>query len=207
MIRAVPCCMTARAGGVISVVATIGTQIVTDNFNRADGTLGANWTTGSGTGHTDLLQIASNVVIAIANNNDCDSFWNPWTSGDDQYSQAEITASTTTAGAGYGPAVRRSSTAGTETFYRLVVDASGNYELGRFNANSFTSLRTGTVSFVSGKKLGLAIQGSTLKIWYDGVQVGTDFTDSSPIASGLPGLAYSSTVTGSLDNWDAGTVP
>jgi hypothetical protein len=184
----------------------IGTQTLTDNFNRAnENPLAGNWTVSTASGD-DKLQLLTNAVTYAAIGSDSEAFWTSWASGDDQYSQAEITAgSTGGSGEGIGVCVRRSSTASTKTLYRLVIDHTGDYELSKLVAGVFTSLRTGTVSYVAGQKLGLSVLGTTLKIWYNNSQVGSNVIDSS-IASGLPGIAYSSSDSGAtLDNWDAGT--
>jgi hypothetical protein len=186
-------------------VTSIGTQTNTDNFNRA------NQSPISGNGWTDKGNaiLTSNAVTALTPSSDGQARYSSWAGGDDQYSQGEITVTGTSAGAGIGPAVRCSTDAN-KTLYRLVIDAAGNYELSKFISAAFTSLRTGTLTYVAGQKLGLSATGgatTTLKIWYNNVQIGTDVTDSSsPITTGQPGFGYSSTVTTAVfDNWDAGT--
>jgi hypothetical protein len=187
---------------------TIGTETVSDNFNRANQSpIAGNCSTGGG-----QMQISSNTVIPVTAPSDCDCFYSAWVSGDNQFSQAEITATGTAAGNGPGVLVRRITTVGTKTYYRTVLDESGNYELAKFDAGAFTSLRTGTVSYVAGQKLGLSATGgatTTLKIWYNNVQIGTNVTDSSsPLLTGDPGLSWSGSITaGVTDNWNAGTVP
>ena len=182
----------------------IGTQTNTDNFLRANETpLAGNWTQILQGVPTFILQ--TNAVTFSASSNDIYARYNPWTSGDDQYSQIAVTVAGTGAGTGAGPSVRI-STGGQITLYRLVTDASGNYVLARRNNDVGTTLASGTLSYVAGTLLGLSITGSTLKIWYGGVQVGSDIVDGSPLASGQPGFGYSSTSTSlTLDDWDAGT--
>jgi len=190
----------------------IGTQTVSDDFNRANQIpIAGNWTNGTST--AVRMQILSNTAQPeFFNSQDADCFYSAWVSGDNQFSQVEVTVTGTSAGAGLGPVVRRITTAGTKTYYRLVVDASGNYDLQKFIAGANTALRSGTVSYIAGQKLGLSATGgatTTLKIWYNNVQIGTDVTDSSsPLLTGDPGIGYSSIVTSaSGDNWNAGTVP
>lgn len=191
-------------GATISTV--IGTQTVTDNFNRADvNPIAGNWTDSGSSSHFEILTNAAQPDAF--GGADADAIYSAWTGGDNHYSQAELTLSGTSATAGLGVSVRHSSTASVNTMYRLVLDAGGNYELSKFITGSKTSLRTGTVTYGATKKLGLSISGSTLKIWYDGAQVGTDVSDSG-ISSGVPGISYSSVIAGFfIDNWDAGTVP
>jgi len=185
-------------------VVGIGTQTVTDNFNRAnEPTILSPWgndSTGVG------FEILGNLARPIGfNADDAYAIYTTWASGDNQYSQGEITATGTSAGAGSGVCVRHSTTATTRTMYRLVLDGGGNWELAKFITGTKTSLGTGSVSYVAATKLGLSINGTTLKVWYGGVQQGSDIVDSA-ISTGQPGIVYSSTVTSaSIDNWDAGT--
>jgi hypothetical protein len=182
-------------------------QVNTDDFNRAnESPLAGNWTRVL-QGTTDLQLLSNAVALLTTHTNDVYARYNPWASGNDQYSQADITSGGAGAGSGGGVVVRM-ATSGAITMYRLVVDNAGNYELTRRIADAGTSLRTGTLSYVAGTKLGLSIIGSTLKIWYAGVQVGADIVDGSPLASGQPGIGYSSdTTTITVDNWDAGIPP
>jgi len=190
-------------------VASIGTQTDTDNFNRANQSpLAGNWTsTNIGPGST--LQITSNVVDSALPNSGADqeSFWNTWSHGDDQYSQAAITVTGTTSTTGFGVFVRHATSVSTKTMYRCVINSAGAIDLAWFNAGAYTQIATRSVTYSAGTLLGLSIQGTTLKIWYGGVQQGASITDSN-IASGSPGICLSTSVTsGNIDNWDAGTTP
>ena len=193
-------------------VPGIGTQTATDDFNRAnEDPITTNWTNQAPGGNTPIA-LVSNAYTAHSLASDAHAYRTGWAGGNDQYSQAAITAGSASAGAGAGVAVRVDTAAATKTMYRLVLDNGGNYELLKIVVGVTTSLRTGTVTYVAGQKLGLSATGgatTTLKIWYNGSQVGASVTDSSsPITTGSPGIAYSSTLTSaSGDNWDGGTVP
>ena len=181
------------------------TQVVSDNFNRAnENPISTNGWTDSGA--ADKLQLLTNTVqpTSFVSGVDAYAIRNNWTSGDDQYSQAEVTVVGTGANSGFGVVVRHSPTAATVTFYRLVMASNGGWELCRFVAGAKTSILTGTATYAAGTALGLLIQGATLSCWYGGVQIGTNKIDAN-ILIGVPGLAYSTESTsGSLDNWDAG---
>jgi hypothetical protein len=179
----------AAAGG--------GGSTSSDNFNRANETpLAGNWT--SVTGQPGTLNLSANAV-SIGNAGNDAAYYYTGTWANDQTSSVEVTASNSSAGAGAGPVVRAAT--GANTFYRAVVDSTGNYEVGKVIAGTFTSIRTGTVSFANGLALKLSITGTTLTLFYNGTQVGATMTDSS-IASGKPGIGYSSTLTATtMDNW------
>jgi hypothetical protein len=184
----------------------IGSQTDTDDFERAflDPVTG-NWTTQAA---TPRLYLDGAGHISYYTSGDCDAFWNAWAYNDDQYSQAVLSFLTgSTANSGFGVTVRRNTTIGTKTYYRLVMNGTGAMELSRFNAGTKTQLTTGSVTYVAGKQIGLRILGSTLQIWYDGVQIGSDYVDSSPLSGGCPGLVYGvgTSDSGQWDSWDAGT--
>lgn len=188
----------------IAFAQTIGTQTNTDNFNRADEAPlsgGGNWSS-----TTNRIDLVSNQVQPAGTSNDREAIYTAWSNGDDQYSQIKVTAITGTAGNGFGPCVRHNSTVGTKTMYRLILNGDGEYELLKFITGTPTSLASGTVTYSAGTALGLSINGTTLKMWYGGTQFGSNITDSG-IASGVPGIAYSSSLSSvpTGDDWDAGT--
>jgi hypothetical protein len=177
-----------------------------DNFNRADANpIGGNWTTITSEG---ALAIGTNVVYAVNENLDGGAYYTGITWPNDQYSELEVTDSQANGlGTGIGVNVRCSTSA--RTYYRLVIDSGGspNIELKKAVANTFTSLGTYTATFVNGQKLKLAVQGTTLTVFYNGVSLGT-VTDSA-IASGKGGISYSASshnTTGG-DNWAGGSYP
>lgn len=176
--------------------------LATDNFNRADvNPIGGNWTTVTSEG---AFKIVSNAVQPASLSADSTAYYNAVTWPNDQYAQVKVTVNETTAGNGLGPCVRASASA--NTFYRVVADhaGSGNIELSKFIAGSYTQIWGRTATFVNGDTLRLEVQGTTLRVYINGVQVGADATDSS-IASGNAGLAYSSnTVSVSGDDWEGG---
>lgn len=131
---------------------------------------------------------------------------------DDQYAKGDI-ATTEAAGSGAGPGLCvRHILSATATYYRAVADHGGsnNVRLSRVNAGSFTALQSFTKTWTDGDTWELWAQGGTgnvlLTIYCEGVLVGT-FTDTSgsSLASGAPGIAYSSSAaTPTIDNWEGG---
>jgi len=71
------------------VLAPQPKSLRTDDFNRADGALGSNWTRQMGSGG-DLL-IATNQVKASVSDQHCLAFWNADSFGDNQYAEVKIT--------------------------------------------------------------------------------------------------------------------
>lgn len=176
--------------------------LASDNFNRADGTLASPWAVVQA-GRNFL--ISSNAIVAeFLSQDTCWHYDGGVTWPDDQYSAAKISV-TGSGGVGYGVATR-APTSGTTTHYRCVVDqgASNNIEFGKKVAGTFTLLANRTTAWTNGDVLKVVSSGSTHQIFQNGVQLGADISDSA-IASGKPGMTYSSTATGGgIDDWEGG---
>ena len=188
-----------------SGTASGAASIASDDFNRTDANpIGGNWTTVTAEG---AMQIVSNAATPASTSNDSAAYWNADTFADDQWSECDATVTGSNGGTGPGPMVRAAT--GAETFYRVTCDHSATgIGLDRFVAGGFTNLWTRAATFVNGDRVRLRVVGSTLAVFINGVQVGADHVDGSPIASGQPGIAFSSggVSAATLDNWAAGEV-
>lgn len=180
-----------------------------DNFNTGTGALSASWTLidpGSAN-----LRVLSNECAPNAPGSDGGNWWNADTFGPDQFSQFTMVSpvgGSASDGVGFGVILRASGAAGSGTFYRIVANAagSGNIEIGRraTGAYTFIATRSSASAFVNGDVLRAEVQGTTIRVYRNGVQAGADITDAN-IATGQPGLGYSSTMTsGSMDDWSGG---
>src|SRR5262245_16725233 len=128
----------------------------TDNFNRADGGLGANWTT-----------ITSETAMAIVSNHaepsntgaDCSARYSARTWANDQNSRVKIVAVALGVEQGMGPFVRCASAA--RTYYRVVMVSAGanNLSLHRNVAGSVSLLAQYTVTYSANAYLELRAQG------------------------------------------------
>jgi hypothetical protein len=178
-------------------------NVLTDNFNRADqNPLAGNWTTSNG---AIALKILSN-QLTFASDFDASANYSATTFSNDQYSQVKLSNASGSGATGFGVTVRQSTSANTR--YRVTADsaASNNIQLGKEVNNVYSNLtgwpRTATVA--NGDTLRLEVQGTTLRVYINGVQVGADTTDSS-IASGYPGIIYSSSApSATADDWAGG---
>lgn len=147
-----------------------------DNFNRADSNpiSGGNWT-----GVVNNLQITTNIAYgntfayALA-------YWSADAFNADHYSQVKLATSPSDG----GPAVRVS--AGPNS-YHFDLKAGNNCNMVKLVAGSFTNLQTGLTSPANGDTCYIEVVGTTIKVKINGVQVGTDQTDSS-LSSGSAGI-------------------
>ena len=172
---------------------------VSDNFNRANGPLGSNWTTVSGTGAPQIVSNALRVRTAGALSS---AYWSASTFGSDQFAQANLPGSS---GTQYGPgiAVRLSSSKGYFLWYG---NSSNTVSLWRMDSSSsWTLLKQSASLTVSPSSDVWKIQavGSTISGYQNGNLV-VQATDTN-ITSGSPGvwLYYSSN---QIDNWSGGDV-
>lgn len=176
--------------------------LASDNFNRANGTLpddGAPWKKEQGS----VSFVISSNGITLSANNDITMRYNA-SFPDDQWAQITFTQTETASGAQAGVALRVAT--GAATLYRIVVDGSGNFEIGRFISGSHTTIDTFTSSVANGDVLRAEIVGSTIKVYINGTQVRS--VNDSNISSGAPGMAFSGTGAPStntkMDDFSAG---
>src|SRR5215472_4162135 len=92
---------SANVTGVTVTCAASGAASASDNFTRADGSLGANWTATSDGG----LTISSNQAVGAASGNSGD-MWTASSFTSDQYAQVTLTSTQLTGTKWIGPAVR-----------------------------------------------------------------------------------------------------
>lgn len=188
-------CGVQSHAAVLATDAFPGTGQI-DNGSTWDSIVDAAWEAGSGVCKIRTSDLSSDWFI--------DYIGATWPA--DQYAQVTLVSPDAAGGLGegYGPAVRITSAA-SGTFYRLMGNGSG-YQLWKSITGSFTSVTSGTgTTFANGDVLRLEVQGTTLRMFKNGVQFGGDQTDAS-IATGHAGMAYSSTEssTAGVDNFEGG---
>jgi hypothetical protein len=163
-----------------------------DNFNRADGALGANWSTAG----VNSWVIASNRAVpntaaafnmmrytgaSFANDQECQIIPQPI--------------------GGFFPAacVRMGATG--NCYAAMVDSASNGWRLARIDLGSNDDLATGTETF-NGTTDTIKVRavGTTISLWRNGVQLAS-VTDAT-YASGAPGL-WSYESNGTVDDWSA----
>lgn len=178
------------------------TTIVTDDFNRADGALGANWT--NSVPQNDLL-IASNVVKANTSVDNNMKFWNNGTFSVNQYGQVKISTIPNGAGgaAWMGPSVRTTATDGV---WLQCTNNNTGLEMSWYNGGAFTAIgaaygsggwSTNDVGMIEALGKGFyGYQNGTLRV--------SGFNSSTPL-TGRPGIMITDT-TGRIDDFEGGDV-
>ena len=189
---------SANVSNVSVTCANNASGAATDDFNRADGSLGPNWTDMNDGG----LAISSQQVVGTTSG----------TSGDirtgesyasDQYSQIEITSTQLSGGQWIGAAVRAQN-GGQNTYLGLYFWNNGDPDLMLFKRinGGWTQLGSTYASgaLAAGTQLELTVTGSNLTFLENGVARITA-TDSS-LTGGAPGIMAFGTPA--ADNWSGG---
>ena len=170
-----------------------------DNFNRANGSLGAGWTDMSVGG----LAISSNVVTGTGSGNSGDIRTGE-TYPSDQYSQIQTTSTQLSGGQWIGPAVRAQN-GGQSLYIGIYYWNSGNADLMLFKQVNGNWGQLGSTyasgPLAAGTTLTLSVTGSTLTFSQNGV-VRITATDTS-LTGGAPAIMAYGTPT--ADNWAGGT--
>ena len=172
----------------------------TDDFNRADGGLGANWTT-----HLAAPTIASNQAVAATSNAYNSAYWNADAFGADQYSEIIVGD----ADAYRGCLVRASGSGGSANAYGCYAGSSLNsfgLPVGKWVAGSFSVLDTISFGLVTDDRLRLEVSGTTLRVYVNDTQVGTDLTDTDLSAGSAGIVLYQSAETPCINAWDGGNL-
>ena len=179
--------------------------MATDNFDRANGGLGASWTTTAG---FNAPQIASNVVNALAVAADACAYYSTIVWPNDQWSEIKYVSAVTSAG-GCLATVRTSGADGTFYTGGLFAATFGTgkaIRIERWLAGAILTIATGTATVNAGDVMRLEAQGTTLSLRLNGRQVLSVI--NNVIASGSAGL-FTTDDTGlvgdhQLDNWQGG---
>lgn len=170
-----------------------------DTFNRANGGLGANWTTTSG---LSAPQIASNVVASQASATG--AFWSASPMATDQFSQVTMA---TASGVGYvSLQLRTSGTAA--TYYRCAAKGTGGIDgIYQVIAGTQTALAaTSNITYAVGDVLRCQIQGSTITFLKNDVSQATFTVTSGLITGGSPGLQLAAGAGISVEDWSGGGI-
>jgi hypothetical protein len=194
--------------GSVRPIASGPTEIATDNFNRTNGALGANWDTADTHGCSQTMEIWSNSIYG-----DCAYGFGYWIGAGTFSANQYATSKATLISASYmvaGPAVRVN--AANDTGY--VAYWGGNYAANTVSISKFVYPSAQAVlveqcgTLTVGDLITIEVSGSsttTIVVKKNGTQLCTVDDSSSPITSGTPGMLahYNG---GSQDDWAAGNL-
>lgn len=163
---------------------------VSDNFNRTNANpAGGNWTPAT----TNVIQILSNRLVGVSGFGF--SYWNADTPLDAQWASCKMPNSSARSG---GPAVRIQVGTGSREGYRYNVNDG---TLNKYVGGTATTLQTIADTPSTAAVYKLEAIGSSIKVYKDGVQIGTTVTDTA-WSSGRVGVWHSSS-SAEIDDWAA----
>ena len=168
-----------------------------DDFNRADGSLGTGWAATS----DGAMAIASQVVTGTAGKI-TGEIRTAETYASDQYSAVTVTSTQLTGSQWIGPAVRIQN-GGQDAYLGIYYWNSGSPELVLYVRNSGNWTQLGAYSsgpLAAGTQLKLLAVGNTIAFLANGVER-IAVTDST-VSGGAPGIMASDSAT--ADNWTGG---
>ena len=185
----------------VAISCTTTAVIGSDNFSRANGSLGPNWTNISDGG----LAIVSQAAAGTASAGVSGDTWTAGTFTSDQYSQVAVTSTQLTGGQWIGPMVRAQN--GGQNAYIGIYNwnfGSPVLQLFKRSGGSWTQLGSSYNSgpLAAGTQLQVQATGSTIAFLQNGVQR-ISATDAS-LSGGAPGIM--SYGTGQAGNWSGGDV-
>jgi hypothetical protein len=173
--------------------------MATDNFDRADGVVGTNWSTPSG-GYD--LTISSNQVTG-ANATNC-GWWNAVSFANNQYSEIKIIDNH----GNIGPTVRMSGSLSALNYYKFQ-KCSWDAVVRIMKRVAGTETAVGadyTESISNGDTVRLSISGNVLTPYINGTPLATRTDVDSSLASGSAGIHLNGGTGGTADDWVAGDV-
>jgi hypothetical protein len=192
--------------------------IATDNFNRANGTLGSNWSD-INAGNADVLLIDNNQVYGQVAGHFGVSRWNgAGTFSNDQYSSAKLKA-IDNYGTSYGIGVVARCSADTDggrDYYYVMVQmtntSGGTFTtvLGKVVNGTNTNLHSAAVTWSNDDLVSIECEGTTIRACKNGAALGGSFTATdSALSTGKPGLAVMGPAATGLfyaDDWEGGDI-
>jgi hypothetical protein len=176
--------------------------LASDNFDRADGGLGANWTTITG---MTAPAIVSNAVVGDADPEG--AYYNAVTPPADQWAQVTVTTPLTNhagSGDGVGPAIRIQT--GAQSQYNMQAQTP-DCQVYVANAGSYQQIGSTGTGFVAGDVAYLEIQGTTVVSKKNGSTSGMPTGTDATYASGRFGFFIANdlgVVDPKLNDWSGG---
>jgi hypothetical protein len=172
-------------------------QSAFDNFNRANGAIGSNWTV-----QTGGFNVSGNALAGTNSTNNWAYYSAPSAAfAADQFAEITLPAPVPSGG-GAGPAVRMSGTGGSADNYNCHPNNTTLY-LERILNGSSAILSSVANTSAAGDVIRLEAVGNTINCYYNGV-LKLAATDSN-LNGGTPGLELYGT-SATLDNWTGGNL-
>jgi len=185
----------AAAGGPTDV------ELFNDNLNRSETPAASPWICLFSTTANREFNLDGADAIPELVSTDCGNFYTGLAIATNQWIEITCSASGTGTGAGIGMAVRIKDGSPDRTCYTVVMSkaASNNVRVSKYVARTQSGIVDYTQAWNDLDTWKVRCTGTTtvtIRVYLNGSQVGTDYTDaSSPLQAGTVGIYYSSTMT------------
>jgi hypothetical protein len=181
------------------------TPVATDNFNRADGALGANWTVAYNGG----FLVLGNQARSNGSSNDCCSLYTGASFANAQYVKATVAQAPTAHYYALGVATRGNQSGVWRNYCYIGLRDNNERYLSRISNGTPTTLQYYNGGGIAVNDImQLDSDGSLHSPFRNGTadtSLGTA-TDSN-YASGVPGLSgYNGSTTATMDDWEGGDI-
>lgn len=167
-------------------------QLATDDFNRANGSIGSNWTDTVDEGATP--SISSNQVVS--DGGDAGAFWNANAFTADQYGQITITENS----GNFCGIILRANASDYVIFQQLGASEVAIYWR---NGGAFDNIALASYAVQDGDVLRGEAEGTTFRLYVNG-DLKCSGTNASAPSTGAVGFIVSG--TGIVDNWIGGNI-
>lgn len=177
--------------------------VATDNFNRADGALGANWSEAASAYTDNVPVIASNQAKSGGEGSyDNAVFWNANSFANAQYAKAVISTLPSSGTSLMGVTVRSSASDYVLCQYKRDSGSNKN-RLYWFNAGAYTAIALqNTTTFASNDTIELEADGSTFTMYKNGTSILSGSNGSAPSTGSAGFTMYD--LDERLDDWEGG---
>lgn len=188
--------------------------VASDNFNRA-APLGANWSNINSDWATPTIDTGNTRVVSntanLQANEGCTRWVGAGTFNTDQWASIKVYPNFNTQDYGVGVMVRCSAdiNAGRDSYQAIVeYGAAGpdyTTKLRKVVDGTITVLHSATVTWTSGDRIDIEVEGTTLRLCQNGTPLGGSFTvTDTSLSAGQPGVVVSGGDTEQGDDWAAG---
>lgn len=175
-------------------------SLATDNFNRANGALGANWSHAPGSVAPSTIDTNQDIITAGGlGGNVHGDYYNAVSAPNDQYSSVLHVTIHTVSDEGRGPAVRINTSSGFTGYFTQENTTESKLYLA--NANSFTQLGADGSAATAGQRIETRAVGTAISSYRNSVLLVGPITDATLSAGQFGMWGYGG---GIVDDWEGG---
>jgi len=181
---------------------------ILDDFNRADGPLGSNWTDPWNTSEGGSVVISTSEARFVPTGGGKYTYWNGTAFGPNCEAYGKITSAPISSISFFVRSQPDSTNGANGYLLQFVPGAAPRQSIYRVDNGTWTRLGAdlSTSSALSGLVATLLAVGDSLSGWYDGSQIGTSRSDSTYTAAGYIGMGSQGNTGSRVDDFGGGSI-